>query len=216
MNSSGSFRAVLSPARAEQVVRRSRFIGYAWPARDFEALEAALARVKAESPGATHVCFGAVVGGGPAGAAVERASDAGEPAGTAGRPILGVIRQRGLVQTAVVVVRYFGGVLLGAPGLVRAYAGTAALVLDRAPIGVFRPFVVWELRVPYSLWGPVSALWQGRPGVQVGKVAYGEEVRVELAVAEEESAELASQIAGRSGGTVMPVEGGVRWLPAGN
>ncbi|MBE3577530.1 MAG: YigZ family protein [Limnochordales bacterium] len=211
-----AFRAVCAPHRAEQIIRRSRFIGWAVPAPDEQALARAIQEIRGALPGATHVCFGGIVGGGRTGVAVERFSDAGEPPGTAGRPILEVVRRRGLVETVVVVGRYFGGVLLGAAGLVRAYSSTAALVLDGAPIGEFRLCQLWQLAVPYERWGMVQRLLETARlsdgwSPEIIAVEYGAQVGVRLAVPFPDAACLAASLSERTGGVVVPVVQGEEW-----
>ncbi|ALJ73321.1 IMPACT family member YigZ [Burkholderia pseudomallei] len=104
-------------------IRKSRFIAYAIPVEDRDAAMAELQRLRAEHPGATHVCW-ALLAGGQSGM-----SDDGEPSGTAGRPILKVLRHHDLDGVLGAVVRYFGGVKLGAGGLVRAYTDAIAAAL---------------------------------------------------------------------------------------
>ena len=111
--------------------RASRFIGIAFHAPDEAALKQRLERCAKDHHAARHFCFAHVLG--PAGE-VHRANDAGEPAGTAGKPILRAIQAKGLTDTAVIVVRYFGGTLLGKGGLVRAYGDAARLALSDANI----------------------------------------------------------------------------------
>ena len=114
-------------AESEVTIKKSRFIGLAFPILSVEDAEARLAEVREIHSGANHHCFAYSVG---SPVPTERFSDAGEPSGTAGRPILEVLRRRHVRDTLIVVVRYFGGVLLGANGLTRAYAQSAAQVLD--------------------------------------------------------------------------------------
>jgi uncharacterized YigZ family protein len=112
---------------AELEIRKSRFIAHAIPVADREAAMAELRRLREAHPTATHVCW-ALLAGGHSGM-----SDDGEPSGTAGRPILEVLRHHDLDGVLAAVVRYYGGVKLGAGGLVRAYADAIARVLQDAP-----------------------------------------------------------------------------------
>jgi len=130
------------PARFEKEIKRSRFVCQAAPVEREEEALAFLARVR--DPDATHNCWAYKIGD------AYRFSDDGEPAGTAGRPILSAVEGQGLDRVMVVVTRYFGGVKLGAGGLVRAYGGVAAECLRRA---ARRPIVRWVrawVRVPYA------------------------------------------------------------------
>ncbi len=112
---------------AELEIRKSRFIAHAIPVADRDAAMAALRGLRDEHPGATHVCW-ALLAGGQSGM-----SDDGEPSGTAGRPILEVLRHHDLDGVLAAVVRYYGGVKLGAGGLVRAYTDAIATALQDAP-----------------------------------------------------------------------------------
>ncbi|WP_173819707.1 IMPACT family protein [Paraburkholderia piptadeniae] len=116
-----------STLQAELEIRKSRFIAYAIPVADRDAAMEELQRLRAEHPTATHVCW-ALLAGGQSGM-----SDDGEPSGTAGRPILEVLRHHDLDGVLAAVVRYYGGVKLGAGGLVRAYTDAIATALQDAP-----------------------------------------------------------------------------------
>lgn len=115
-----------APVSAEIVVRKSRFIACVQPVSGREEAQAVVDRLRAEHPDATHVCWALLAGGHSA------AVDDGEPAGTAGRPMLEVLRHQQLEGVLATVVRYFGGVKLGAGGLVRAYTEAVAQALQDA------------------------------------------------------------------------------------
>jgi len=118
-------------AVAEFKDRGSKFIGYACPVKNVDEFKDRLNEIKKEHPKATHHCFAYRLG---LDGNIFRVSDDGEPSGTAGRPILGQIDSKELVNTLVVVVRYFGGTLLGVPGLINAYKSAAALALQMTPL----------------------------------------------------------------------------------
>ncbi|HMO31948.1 MAG TPA: YigZ family protein [Lacibacter sp.] len=111
--------------------RGSRFLAYAFPVSSVDEFKQRLKALKEEHPKAVHHCFAWRLG---TDGNNYRVSDDGEPAGTAGRPILGQLDSRGLTNAAVVVIRYFGGTLLGVPGLIHAYKSAAALALQTTPI----------------------------------------------------------------------------------
>lgn len=117
--------------KAEFKDRGSTFIGYVCPIASVDEFKERLNDIKKEHPKATHHCFAYRIG---LDGNTFRVSDAGEPSGTAGRPILGQIDSKGLVNVLVVVVRYFGGTLLGVPGLINAYKSAAALALQTTPL----------------------------------------------------------------------------------
>jgi len=119
------------PAVAEFKDRGSKFIAYAFPLADVVDFKKRLRELKDEHPKAIHYCFAYRLG---TDGNNFRSSDDGEPSGTAGRPILGQIDSRTLTQTAIIVVRYFGGSLLGVPGLINAYKTASSLALQTTPI----------------------------------------------------------------------------------
>lgn len=118
-------------AVAEFKDRGSKFLAYAFPVKTPEAVKEALGEVKKEHPKATHHCYAYRLG--TAGLQF-RASDDGEPSGSAGKPILGQIDSKQITDVLIVVVRYFGGSLLGVPGLINAYKMSAAMVLQLIPV----------------------------------------------------------------------------------
>ncbi len=123
------YHSILSETSSEFSDRGSRFLGYAFPVTSAEDAKAKLQGVKKEHPKASHHCFAWRVG---QQAEIHRVSDDGEPSGSAGRPILGQIQSLDLTNVMVVVVRYFGGTMLGIPGLINAYKTTAADALGKA------------------------------------------------------------------------------------
>lgn len=125
------YRTIDRRAQAVFTDRGSRFIAHAFPAETPEAFRTQLSTIKKEHPKAVHHCFAYRMG---AAGDFFRCSDDGEPSGSAGRPILGQIDSRELTNTAAVVVRYFGGTLLGIPGLINAYKTSTSMVLQLLPI----------------------------------------------------------------------------------
>lgn len=162
-----------SPVGAEVEVRRSRFIAVAIPVADREAALAEVARLRAEHPDANHVCW-ALLAGGHSGM-----SDDGEPSGTAGRPILEVLRHHDLDGVLAAVVRYFGGVKLGAGGLVRAYTDAIAAALVDAPVVERVPETQLTVLAEY---GDAERIrrWADGEGHETGDAEYGEAVRFTL------------------------------------
>jgi uncharacterized YigZ family protein len=137
------------PVRSELLIKKSRFLGCVQPVPDRAAALAVVASLRAEHPGAAHVCWALMAGGQSA------ANDDGEPGGTAGRPMLEVLRHQQVEGALATVVRYFGGVKLGAGGLVRAYTDAVAQALLHA---VLVPLVrqrSLRCSVPYALEGLV-------------------------------------------------------------
>lgn len=147
-----SYLTLGQESSAEFTDRGNRFIGFAFPMTDEDTFKERLKELKREHPKAVHHCFAYRIG---LDGNRFRASDDGEPSGSAGRPILGQIDSRRLVDAAVVVVRYFGGTLLGVPGLINAYKTAAAFALQVGP-SVERPIEdQYEVEFDYTLMNEV-------------------------------------------------------------
>jgi len=147
------YRTVKQYGETEIVIQKSRFIAYVNRVESEEEATAFVQEIARRNWDATHNCYAWVVGHG---GEVQRSSDDGEPAGTAGRPILEVIRARELVDTAVVVTRYFGGIKLGTGGLVRAYSQSASAGLDAAGTVIRQLHRAMEVTLDYSWMGKVE------------------------------------------------------------
>lgn len=135
------------PAHSELIIKKSRFLGCVQPVADRASAQTAVDALKRQHPGAAHVCWALLAGGHSA------AVDDGEPSGTAGRPMLDVLRHQDLDGVVATVVRYFGGVKLGAGGLVRAYTDAVAQALLTAPKVVLQRMQTLQCQVPYALEG---------------------------------------------------------------
>lgn len=140
---------------AEFKDRGSKFIAIAQPIASVEAFKEALNAIKKMHPKATHHCFAYRLG---LDGNNFRVNDDGEPSGTAGRPILGQIDSKGLTGVLVVVVRYFGGTLLGVPGLINAYRSAAALALQITPLVQKQVEKEFEVQFDYTMIGEIMAL----------------------------------------------------------
>ncbi len=128
------------------VEKKSEFIGYISPVKNEDEAIDFINKIRKKHPDATHNCYAYIL----AGTEIARFSDDGEPGGTAGMPILEVIKREGLSGVCIVVTRYFGGILLGAGGLVRAYAKGAKIAIDKAGICTLQPFYEFTLKCDYS------------------------------------------------------------------
>ena len=141
------YNTIEKPSQAEFKDRGSRFIAYAFPIQSTDDFKKRLKELKDEHTKAAHHCFAYRIG-------IDgnsfRSGDDGEPAGSAGKPILGQIDSKGLTDLAVVVVRYFGGTLLGVPGLINAYKTSASLALQLVPIMKKPVLVNYELQYDYT------------------------------------------------------------------
>lgn len=185
-----SYLSVYSATTYEKVIERSRFIANCAHAESEEEAKTFIAGVRAEHALATHNCFAFIA---DQSGNLQRFSDDGEPQGTAGIPILEVIKSKKLVQTAVVVTRYFGGIKLGAGGLVRAYAGACADVLAAADIRLFRPCRAMALSVGYEHFDALKKFLAKNPCEETG-TDYTDKVTVRVFVAEEEAEAFAASL----------------------
>lgn len=210
---SGERATVLKPyttiqqdARIELIVKRSRFIGNCVKIDDEDAARKAIAAIQKEFWDASHNCFAYVTGVLGTGSEIQRSSDAGEPSGTAGQPILDAIAGKGLSGALVVVTRYFGGTLLGRGGLVQAYSKTASMALESAGRAAFVPAVEVMLAVSYPMLARVEAFLQGVTHVNEN-VQYAENVTLELLIPLEEKDEFSAKVVELSDGRIMPIFG---------
>jgi uncharacterized YigZ family protein len=175
-----SYPAPAGEARAEVREKGSRFLAVVGPAAGEEEARAALAELARRHPDATHHCWAWRLGWPPR----ERSADAGEPAGTAGMPILQVLRGAGLSDVLAVVVRWFGGTKLGKGGLARAYAAAAREAVALLPVAARVPTARVVLQIPYEKVGAVKRLIRS-PEVELAAEEYGAAARLVLAVHEE-------------------------------
>jgi uncharacterized YigZ family protein len=175
------------PVHSELVIKKSRFIGCVQPVGGRADALVVVERLRAEHPGAAHVCWALLAGGQSA------ANDDGEPGGTAGRPMLEVLRHQQLEGVLATVVRYFGGVKLGAGGLVRAYTDAVAQALLHAQKLPLRRTLHFACRVPYSLEGLVRRELH-EAGASLGEVTHGESVEIAFSVGEDAADALRSRL----------------------
>ncbi|MCI8554485.1 MAG: DUF1949 domain-containing protein [Clostridiales bacterium] len=203
------YRTIRGASTAEFTEKRSRFIGAAAPAASEEEAAAFIARIKKERWDARHNVSAFILDGGR----LRRYSDDGEPQGTAGPPVLEVLTREGLTGCVVVVTRYFGGILLGAGGLVRAYSHAAKLAVDAAGTVWMRPCVLLEAVCSYSLYGRLPALIAERGGTVDG-ADFTDEVAVRFHLPSEEAAAFEKQLAELSAGSARLDRVGERCFPA--
>ena len=194
---SSDYRTVVGEGVFETVIKGSRFIGMAMGCRDESELAENLARMRREHPEATHRCYAATYGGN------ERFSDDGEPSGTAGRPMMASLRGTGLSDSMVVVIRYFGGTLLGTGGLVHAYSGTASEALATAKVATMRACAVFMFPLPYDRYSVFESrfrdLMAKRP-----ECSYSERVDLKAWVPVDRADELLRRLDELTGGRTVP------------
>ncbi|KTT21054.1 IMPACT family protein [Pseudacidovorax intermedius] len=179
--------SLAAPAHFELEVRKSRFLACVQPVPDRQAAQAVVAQLRAAHPDAAHVCWALMAGGQSA------AVDDGEPAGTAGRPMLEVLRHHDLEGVLATVVRYFGGIKLGAGGLVRAYTDAVAQALKAAEPVPLQRRVALACQVPYALEGTLRRLL-AQAGAVLLEVAHDSLVTLHFEVVDTEAAALRTRI----------------------
>jgi uncharacterized YigZ family protein len=204
-----TYRVPRRAAQAEIEVKRSRFLCTLERVEDEPSARALVDRLRREHWDARHHCSAFVVGTPPV--PVERSSDDGEPAGTAGAPMLEVLRGAGLSDTAVVVTRWFGGTLLGAGGLVRAYGDAVRAAVARAGLLERRLRSEVALDLDHGDAGRVESELRSR-GVDVLETSYGARVRLLLGVDPEQVGRVEGLLAELTSGGAAPVEVGQRWV----
>jgi uncharacterized YigZ family protein len=178
---------IAQPVHSDLTIKKSRFIGCVQAVADRAQAQAIVARLREDHPGAAHVCWALLAGGQSA------ANDDGEPGGTAGRPMLEVLRRQDLDGVLATVVRYFGGVKLGAGGLVRAYTDAVAQALLGAPKFPVRKSIRLRCSVPYAMEGMVRRELQAA-NAQLGEVAHGDAVTVDFTVFDDAAVPLVTRL----------------------
>ncbi len=182
----------------EYIVKRSRFIGYAKPVTTVDEANSFIAEIKAKHWDATHNVYAYVLREG----GVKRYSDDGEPQGTAGVPVLDVIEKEGLVDTCVVVTRYFGGILLGGGGLVRAYSHSAKIGVDSACIITMALCLDLQITCDYTFYGKLGAFLAGE-GAKILDTQFTDNVTVTFRIKSIDKDNLNAKLTELSNGRVF-------------
>lgn len=191
------YKTVSQTASAEFVERRSRFIGYAKPVSTEEDAISFVNEIRQKHWDATHNVYAYSLRGGQ----LRRYSDDGEPQGTAGIPVLEVLQKSGIVDTVIVVTRYFGGVMLGAGGLVRAYSHGASIGVQAATPVTMRLCKLMSLNCDYSQYGLLAALIPECGGV-TDNTDFSEMVSISFHIAEDDVPLFFKRLADATSGTV--------------
>lgn len=201
-----TYTTVAQRAQAEFEEKRSVFIGYATHIDNEEEAAIFVKEIKKEHRDATHCVFAYLLGDGT----VARYSDDGEPQGTAGMPTLEAIRKNGVTDVCVAVVRYFGGTLLGAGGLIRAYSHAATIAIDAAGIITYEPYDEITLTCGYSEYQKYAPLLTAA-GVIIDDTSYEAEVTIRFAIRRRESQALCQKIIETGYGKDIPKVKGERY-----
>ena len=200
------YKSVKQCSEAEYTVNRSRFIGRCFPVESEEAALCLLGDIRKKHWDATHNCFAYRIGEN----AAARFSDDGEPGGTAGKPIMDVLTGRGLTNVLCVVTRYFGGILLGAGGLVRAYSKSAADAVTKAGVVSYLPGTILDIPMGYSRYGTLEGFI--RANAEVRNVAFAQNVVVTVAVEDTNLLKFMKEVTERSDGRCTPVTIGTGYM----
>ena len=180
------------------VEKKSRFIGRVWPVADEDAAMERIAAMREQHRDATHNVYAYSIRGG-----VVRCSDDGEPQGTSGMPTLNVFQSEDIHNVCCVVTRYYGGIQLGAGGLVRAYSRTAKMALDAAGTCRMRQWRMLRFPCPYALYERVQALAK-ETGAVIDEAAFAETVRLAVLVPSTLADAFAGRVCEMSSGAVCP------------
>ena len=184
----------------EFIEKKSRFIGRAWPVETEEAALEKIQEMKKKHYDATHNCWAYIIKDGAV-----RFSDDGEPGGTAGMPMLQVLQREGLYNVVCVVTRYFGGILLGAGGLVRAYTKGAKIAVDAAGKSMKRVWSVLYVPCPYSWYERVKLAVESFGGI-IRSTEFGADVELEILVPEAQAQPFLDKLTDMSAATIEGME----------
>ena len=201
-----SYISIAAAAEAELIEKKSRFIGHIAPAATEAEAQAFLDQVRAKYRDANHNVYALQIGSMNE---VQRANDDGEPAGTAGRPVLEALKKADLHNIILVVTRYFGGTLLGSGGLVRAYGKAAQLAIEAAQLVEVKPAQMCSITFNYSLLGKMESA-VAEQQLQVIDKSYGEDICFLMALPVDQLASLRQAWLDLSAGTIQLQELGER------
>lgn len=195
------YRTVLKEAKTEQIIDRSRFIGYVKPVETRAAAEEFIQEIRTKHRTATHNVPAYVIG---EKFEFQWASDDGEPQGTSGAPIVQMLVKEGITNVVLVITRYFGGIKLGTGGLVRAYTGTAKLALEEGGLCAVKEMDILKFKLDYTYYGKLQNLAENGE-FQVRNTSYEDVVYAELAIEPERSPAIKDMILNFTVGTGLLV-----------
>ena len=184
--------------QAEYIEKKSRFLGGVYPVTSEQEAKEILERVRKQHYDARHNCWCYILKSGQ-----KRYSDDGEPQGTAGQPMLNVFEREGVVDVLCIVTRYFGGILLGAGGLCRAYTKAAKDALDAAGISKMQPWLRQQITVSYALFERAKLLIAAQDGT-VEDAQYGADILITYRIPEGADERLRTALREASSGSVVP------------
>ncbi len=184
----------------EFIEKKSRFIGYAMPVKTSQEALDFIAKIKSKHYDATHNVSAYIIKD----ENVKRYSDDGEPQGTAGIPSLDVLEKQGLVDVCVVVTRYFGGIMLGAGGLVRAYSHGAKIAIDAAKVVTMADCIRFSLKLDYNLYGKINYIIPDF-NIRTENSEFTDSITLTLLILKERFESFKKQVCEITNGSVEPV-----------
>ncbi len=196
--------SIIGESSFSQEIKKSRFIGNSFRCGDEKEAFASLSLLKKQHPGATHHCWAYVYG---LSGEHSRYNDDGEPHGTAGPPILEVIKKKNLTGVCIVVTRYYGGTKLGASGLIRAYSDTAARTIDVSGIKVMRLTKTLRCTLSYTILTPFEKLLESISASEVSR-EFAEDVTIVIRIPSAGHAEFMDKYMDLTAGRALAVETG--------
>lgn len=195
------YNTIAKRCEARFIEKKSEFIGYLCPVQTEEQATAFIEEIRAMHRKATHNCYAYILRENN----TARHSDDGEPGGTAGLPIYEVLRKEGLTDVCCVVTRYFGGIMLGAGGLVRAYTRGAKDAVESAQIKRMAAAVRLEITVDYGLYGRLAQIFADMDA-RVEKEDFADNVRITLCIREESALQLSDKLTDSCNGSIKITE----------
>lgn len=203
-----SYKTLKSDGISEFVEKKSKFIAYAYPMKSEAEVSERLEYLRKKYYDATHVVYAYKLRENN----LQRFSDDGEPQGTAGVPVLEIINKNELTDVLIAVIRYFGGTLLGAGGLVRAYSKSALLGIEAAEIATMCECVNFEITCPYNMLGKIQYVLNENNAVKCD-ILYAENITLKYYIKESELESLKNKLTDALGGTVEISEKGMSFQP---
>lgn len=197
------YKTLREYAETEYIIKKSKFLSYSKPVKTEAEAQEFIASIKQKHWDATHNVYAYCIREGN----IKRYSDDGEPQGTAGMPTLNVLTQEDITDCVVVVTRYFGGILLGGGGLVRAYSHSAKLGVDASGVITLMPWKVFTVSADYTFYNKIDSLIRDSGGVVINS-DFGENVTLEFRIKSELKDGLFKNFADLTNGKVTPTECG--------
>ena len=197
-----SYTTLAKEAHAEQIIEKSRFLAHARPVNSKEDAEGFIAEIKAKYKDATHNVPCYIIGQKQE---LVWASDAGEPQGTSGPPVVQMLAKEGLTNLCVVVTRYFGGTKLGTGGLVRAYTSSAKLAIEAAGLHQVKNMVSFRFHMAYNLLASLQSCEKGGKFV-IENIDYADKLCIKISFEEEKEKEISDMLANLGCGNIKVFE----------